>query len=193
MLLFLVPLVVGFALDAASAFTTAFSHRWGERRGRQITFVLRNVLGIPLWVLGLGLSVRTRSPAVFSPTPAGEVLGWLLLAGGSAVQVLALFALRWRAAAPSTRDALVEHGPYAHIRHPIYAGLLLEFAGLVLVRPTQAVALAGAIGAGWVHLQARCEETDLFQRLPVYREYMKRVPRFLPRIRARRPVAPEGR
>jgi protein-S-isoprenylcysteine O-methyltransferase Ste14 len=62
---------------------------------------------------------------------------------------------------PSTRDTLVHHGLYAHIRHPIYAGLLLEFVGLVLVRPTQAVALAGAIGAGWVHLQARLEELDL--------------------------------
>jgi protein-S-isoprenylcysteine O-methyltransferase Ste14 len=186
MLLFLIPLLLGFALDAASAFTTAFSRQWGERPGRQITFVLRNVLGIPLWVVGLGVAVRTGSPAVFNSTPAGEVLGWLLLAGGSAVQILALFALRWRAAAPSTRDTLVEYGPYAHIRHPIYAGLLLEFAGLVLVRPTQAAALASAIGVGWVHIQARLEELDLLQRLPAYREYMKRVPRFLPRIHARR-------
>jgi protein-S-isoprenylcysteine O-methyltransferase Ste14 len=186
MLLFLVPLLLGFALDAASAFTTAFSRRWGEQRGQQITFVLRNVLGIPLWVIGLGLAVRSQSPALFRITPAAEVLGWLLLAGGSAVQILALFALRWRAAAPSTRDTLVGHGPYAHIRHPIYAGLLLEFAGLVLVRPTQAAGLACVIGVAWVHIQAGCEEMDLLQRLPGYREYMKRVPRFLPRIWARR-------
>lgn len=184
--MFLVPLVLGFALDAASAFTTAFSRRWGERRGRQFTFVLRNVLGIPLWVLGLGVAVGTRSPALFGLTPVAEVLGWLLLTGGSVIQILALLALRSRAAMPSARDTLVAHGLYEHIRHPIYAGLLLEFAGLVLVRPTQAAALACAIGVGWVLVQARCEETDLLQRLPVYREYMKRVPRFLPRIHARR-------
>jgi protein-S-isoprenylcysteine O-methyltransferase Ste14 len=159
--LFLAPLLLGFAIVAASAFTTAFSRRWGERRGQQITFVLRNVLGIPLWVVSLGLAVRTRSPALFGFTPVTEVLGWLLLAGGSVIQVFALFALRRRALMPSTRDTLVHHGLYAHIRHPIYAGLLLEFVGLVLVRPTQAVALAGAIGAGWVHLQARLEELDL--------------------------------
>ena len=188
MLLFLVPLVLGFALDAASAFTTAFSRRWGEQRAQQISFILRNVLGIPLWVVGLGLAVRTRSPVVFSATAVAEVLGWLLLAGGSALQILALFALRWRAAAPSTRDTLVEHGPYAHIRHPIYAGLFLEFAGLVLLRPTKAAALAVAIGVAWVHTQARCEEMDLLQRLPSYREYMQRVPRFLPRIHGRRRI-----
>jgi protein-S-isoprenylcysteine O-methyltransferase Ste14 len=67
------------------------------------------------------------------------------------------------------------------------AGLLLEFAGLVLLRPTQATVLACAIGVGWVHIQARCEETDLLQRLSAYREYMGQVPRFLPRVRARRP------
>ena len=193
MLLFLAPLVLGFVLDTASAFTTTFSRRWGERRGQEITFVLRNVLGIPLWVAGLGVAVRTRSPVIFSSTRVAEVLGWLLLAGGSAVQIFALFALRLRAAAPSTRDTLVEHGPYAHVRHPIYVGLLLEFAGLVLVRPTLAAALACAIGVAWVHIQARCEETDLLQRLPAYRQYMKHVPRFLPRIHARRPWGKVGR
>ena len=86
---------------------------------------------------------------------------------------------------PSTRDTLVEHGLYAHIRHPIYAGLLLEFAALVLLRPTQAATLACVIGVAWVHIQARCEEMDLLQRLPAYREYMTRVPRFLPRVRVR--------
>lgn len=186
MLLFLVPLVLGFAFGVASAFTTAFSRRWGERRGQQITFVLRNVLAIPLWVFGLGLAVRTRSPALFGFAPVTELLGWLLLALGSVIQVLALFALRRRALMPSTRDTLVQHGLYAHIRHPIYAALLLEFAGLVLLRPTQAAALACAIGVGWVLIQARLEELDLLQRLPAYREYMKRVPRFLPRTRARR-------
>jgi protein-S-isoprenylcysteine O-methyltransferase Ste14 len=184
--LFLAPLLLGFAIVAASAFTTAFSRRWGERRGQQISFVLRTVLGIPLWVVGLGLAVRTRSPALFGFTRVTESLAWLLLAGGSVIQVVALFALRLRAAMPSTRDTLVQHGLYAHIRHPIYAGLLLEFAGLVLLRPTQAAALACAIGVGWVLIQARLEELDLLQRLPAYREYMKRVPRFLPRTRARR-------
>jgi protein-S-isoprenylcysteine O-methyltransferase Ste14 len=186
MLFFLAPLVLGFVLDAASAFTTAFSRRWGELRGQQVTFVLRNVLGIPLWVVGLGLAVRNQSPVLFHLTPVAEVVGWLLLAGGSVIQVLALFALRRRAAMPSTRDTLVEHGPYAHIRHPIYAAILLEFASLVLLKPTQAVALAVAIGVAWVHIQARCEEVDLLQRLPAYREYMNRVPRFLPRVCTRR-------
>jgi hypothetical protein len=43
-------------------------------------------------------------------------------------------------------DALVEHSVYAHICHSIYAGLLLEFAALILVRPRRTVALGCAVG-----------------------------------------------
>jgi len=180
---FLIPLLAGFVFNAASAFTAAFCKRWGERRGQVVTALLRNVLGIPLWVVGLGLAVRARSPALFTTSAPLEAVGWLLLALGGVVQLLALAALRRRAALPSTCDTLVQHGTYAYLRHPIYAGLLLEFAAIVLVKPSQTVGLACALGVGWVLIQARLEELDLLQRLPPYREYMTRVPRFLPRLR----------
>lgn len=180
---FLILLIAGFACNAASAFTAAFCRRWGEGRGRLLTGVLRNVLGIPVWFVGLVLAVRTPSPVLFPRTMAATALAWLFLLAGSAVQLLALAALRTRAALPSTRDTLVDRGPYAHLRHPIYAGLLLQFAGIVLVRPTRASALACGLGALWAVLQAKLEEMDLAQRLPAYRAYMTRVPRFLPRPR----------
>lgn len=183
----LILLLLGFACDAASAFTAAFSRRWGARRGQWVTFLLRNVLGIPLWVIGLGLAVRSPSPSLFESSPLLEGLGWVLLAAGCAVQLLALASIRTRAAKPSVADALVEHGVYRHIRHPIYAGLLLEFAALVLVKPRRLVALACTLGMLWAYLQARLEELDLLQRMPAYRDYLGRVPRFIPRLRPRRP------
>jgi protein-S-isoprenylcysteine O-methyltransferase Ste14 len=179
---FLVPLLTGFALNAASAFTSAYSRRWGERAGQVITAVLRNVLGIPVWTVGLILAVRAPSPALFAQGPFTDVAGWLLITAGSALQVWALAALRHKAAAPTVRDALVVRGPYAHIRHPIYAGLLLDFVAIVLVKPTQSAAIACALGAAWAILQARLEELDLLERMPRYREYMKQVPRFVPRL-----------
>ncbi len=181
---YLAPLLLGFAIDAASAFTAAYSRRWGEKRGRVVTFVLRNILGIPVWVAGILLAVHATSPALFGVSVVTTVVGWLLLLAGSAVQLLAIIEIRARAAAPSTADALVERGVYARIRHPIYSGLLLQFAGIVLVRPTRAALVACLIGVVWVYVQARCEEIDLLQRLPAYREYMTRVPRFLPRSRS---------
>jgi protein-S-isoprenylcysteine O-methyltransferase Ste14 len=178
----LLPLLVGFALDSASAFTTAFTRRWGKSRGELASFVLRNVLGIPLWVIGLGFAVRSPSPPVFTASSAITALGWLLLDFGAALQVFAIAVLRLRAAKPSVNDALAARGVYAHVRHPIYTGLLLEFAALVLLRPRQTVMLAAVLGCAWVCVQAWLEELDLLQRMPAYREYMNRVPRFLPRL-----------
>ncbi len=184
--MYLVPLVLGFVFNTLSAFTAAWCRWLGERGGRAVTFILRNLLGIPVWTFGLALAVRTPSVALFVPSWPAELLGWLLLAAGCVLMLLALFALRARAALPSTRDPLVEHGPYAHVRHPIYSGLLLTFAALVLMRPTRPALAAAAIAVLWVHVQARCEELDLLQRLPPYRVYMQRVPRFVPRFARRR-------
>jgi protein-S-isoprenylcysteine O-methyltransferase Ste14 len=60
---------------------------------------------------------------------------FLLLATGSGIPLFAIAALRLQAAKSSVDDALVQCGVYARIRHPIYAGLLLEFTGLILVEP----------------------------------------------------------
>ena len=86
---------------------------------------------------------------------------------------------------PSARDSLVQEGLYARVRHPIHSGVFLELIGLFLLRPTRVVTLACAAGIAWVIIQTRFEEFDLLQRLPDYRPYMARVPRFLPRLRVR--------
>ena len=182
MIWFLVPLLIGFTLNVASAYTAEWSGRWGERRGALVTAVLRNVVGIPVWTVGLILAVRTASPALFAGTPAVEVAGWLLLAAGCAIIGLALHALRSKAAVPTARDALVERGLYARIRHPIHAGMFLVWISLVLVHATAAVALAAGLGAAWTLVQTGAEEQDLVRRIPAYGDYMKRVPRFVPKL-----------
>ena len=48
-----VPLLLGFALGGASAFTAAFSRLWGEAgAGGWPRWFLRNWLAIPLWLFG---------------------------------------------------------------------------------------------------------------------------------------------
>ena len=181
---FLIPLLLGFTANLSSAFTATFSRRCGERIGSVITVILRDVLGIPVWAIGLVFAFRTLPPMLFVSAVMTDILGGLLIAVGSVIILVALVAIRLRAAAPSTRDTLVQSGLYAHVRHPIHTGTLCEFIGLFLIRPTRTVALACAVGIVWVLIQTRVEELDLLQRLPGYREYMKRVPRFLPRLRA---------
>jgi len=185
MYLFLIPLLGGFAFNWASAFTDFYSRRFGDRSGRLISFITRNILGIPVWVVGLILAFRASTSLLFVPDLIINILGWLLIAAGTIPMIWALAFLRRRAYSPSVQDTLVSSGIYKHIRHPIYSGALLEFLGGALLHPMIPAVLACALGWGYVYIQARFEELDLVRRIPGYREYMKQVPRFFPRLSRR--------
>jgi protein-S-isoprenylcysteine O-methyltransferase Ste14 len=70
---------------------------------------------------------------------------------------------------------VISTGPYAHVRHPMYAAALLLFLGT----PLWLGSLLGlAIGAGFsllMALRAVLEERTLAQELPGYAEYRQRV------------------
>lgn len=156
------------------------------------TMLLRNVLGIPLMFAGFVLAWLAPAPPLFNPGAAGRVLGWLLILAGAVPVIWGHLVLGWRTHMPSVRDTLVRHGLYARVRHPIYAGGIVIFMGLSLLKPTQTVGLACALGIVWLGIQARLEEIDLLQRLPAYREYMAEVPRFVPRLRKKTVLKPSG-
>jgi len=183
MYIFLVPLLLGFAFSSASTFTAAYSARLGKRGGQLVSVLLRDILGIPVWFLGLALAVRAPVSQVVATNAVSDVFSWFLLAAGSLLQIWAIVFIRVRALAPTDRDSLVRQGPYARIRHPIYTGLLCQLVGLALYVPTLPVILACLLFIGWVFLQAPLEERDLLRRLPEYREYMQQVPPFFPRPR----------
>lgn len=180
---FLLPLLIGFAFNSASAFSTYYSVRLGERYGRLVCIIFRDVLGIPVWATGYALAALTRTPGLFTPISLSSLLAGALAVSGVALIVAGLVSLRWRAAAPSLRDTLVRSGLYAHIRHPLYSGMFLELAGLFLWLPSQGMLVACLLGVFWIILQARLEEMDLLQRLPAYKDYMQQVPPFVPRLK----------
>lgn len=188
MYLFLIPLLFGFALAGASAFTAAYSRWWGERDGKIATAILRNLLGIPLWYIGVVLAWLQPAPPLFAYGAKTTVLASLLIVLGLVPVVWGHLALGWKTHFPSVKDALIRDGLYGYVRHPIYAGGLLIVVGVVLLKPTSTFVLACAIAFAWLIVQARLEELDLLQRLPEYREYMKTVPGFFPRLRKK--IAP---
>jgi protein-S-isoprenylcysteine O-methyltransferase Ste14 len=182
MYIFLIPLLAGFIFNWASAFTHFYSKRWGERAGKMTSFIFRNILGIPVWVWGLALAVRASAVPLFNPSSFTKTLGWLLLVIATIPMIWGLFFLRLRAYRPTEHDTLVSGGIFKHIRHPIYSGLLIDFAAIILLRPATPVLIACVLGWGFVLIQARLEEIDLVKRIPAYREYMQEVPRFFPRL-----------
>ncbi len=129
--LFLFPLIAGFIFAGASAFTAAYSRRFGERGGTIITAILRNLLGIPLLTVGYVWAWLMPSQWIFTPNTFLISLGWIFIIAGSVPLVVGHIYVGMRSHLPSVRDTLVHHGLYAYIRHPIYAGGLLMLPGVV--------------------------------------------------------------
>jgi protein-S-isoprenylcysteine O-methyltransferase Ste14 len=183
MFLFLIPLFLGFLFNSASAFTAFYSRHLGARGGKLASIILRDVVGIPVWAIGYAMAALSTSKVFFTPTFILSMLAWLLVIAGVVIIFAGLISIRMQAAAPSMQDTLVSHGLYAHIRHPLYSGMILELMGLFLWRPTVSLLIACAAGMVWVMIQARLEEMDLVERLPAYKEYMQKIPRFIPKLK----------
>jgi protein-S-isoprenylcysteine O-methyltransferase Ste14 len=112
----------------------------------------------PDWVRALGIVV----------TLAGAALG--VWAGRTMGSSLTPFPR------PRAAGMLIEHGPYAIVRHPIYAAGTLFFLGYGLLASIPATVATAALTALW-HFKARVEERHLAQRFPGYEDYRRRVRR----------------
>jgi protein-S-isoprenylcysteine O-methyltransferase Ste14 len=76
----------------------------------------------------------------------------------------------------------VEAGPYRLVRHPMYGGAILLFAGISLFISVAALVLSGVLALFW-RAKSEAEERALAARYPEYDAYRRRTPqRFLPRI-----------
>ena len=81
------------------------------------------------------------------------------------------------------RPPFVVAGPYVRVRNPLLGGLVVALLGLALATASRAATVLTA--AGWLaaHLWVvRVEEPRLRARFgTAYGEYLRRVPRWLPR------------
>jgi protein-S-isoprenylcysteine O-methyltransferase Ste14 len=86
---------------------------------------------------------------------------------------------------PRTGAELVQHGIYTRVRHPLYAGVMTVALGWALIWQSVPSLLAALVLVPFFHAKTRREERWLCARFPDYADYMKRVPRFVPRLRPR--------
>ncbi len=75
---------------------------------------------------------------------------------------------------PTRGAARVEHGPYRLVRHPIYTGGMLFFAGLSLAFSPAGLILTTVLAVVWA-LKAQVEERFLRAADPAYGEYCART------------------
>jgi protein-S-isoprenylcysteine O-methyltransferase Ste14 len=126
------------------------------------------------------LSPRRSHLPLFSVNAITQSIGILLCAAGVAFAIWARRTLgrNWSGMVMIKQDhELIQRGPYAVVRHPIYTGLILASAGSVLALiPTAAGFLAVLAWALAYYLKARYEERVLTGEFgEQYVEYKKRV------------------
>ena len=112
-----------------------------------------------------------------------RALGGALIAGGLALAIWGARSLG-PGLTPGTEPLpgapLVVTGAYAHVRHPIYAGVVLALAGYTLAWSNWTLALVvGAVALQLLDAKARAEERWLAERHPGYQRYTVHVRRRL--------------
>jgi protein-S-isoprenylcysteine O-methyltransferase Ste14 len=144
---------------------------------------------IPLMLAGWLIGARTLPRGILCQTlfprgPVTYIAGVALVVAGLCFAVWARRWLgrNWSGVITIKRDhELVLGGPYRHVRHPIYTGILFAFAGSALARDEWRGVLAIAIA--WLALwqKLKLEERWMIEQFgDAYRRYQARVPALLP-------------
>jgi protein-S-isoprenylcysteine O-methyltransferase Ste14 len=109
--------------------------------------------------------------------PGVTSLGWVVAAVGLALAVWAGVTMGQSLSPfprPPRHGELVQHGPFRYLRHPLYVGGFLFFAGLSLVFSVYALVLTAVLALFWI-AKARLEERHLLARFPEYEDYRRRT------------------
>jgi protein-S-isoprenylcysteine O-methyltransferase Ste14 len=108
-------------------------------------------------------------------------LGVILIAGGAGLVVWGVRSLGpslTPGIEPLPTGQLITTGPYAHVRHPIYSGVVLLLTGYVLSWSNWTMAvLVALLTRTYFEAKAKAEERWLIQRFPGYQSYMRYVQR----------------
>jgi protein-S-isoprenylcysteine O-methyltransferase Ste14 len=152
--------------------------------GRSGSAPLAVVLIYAIYCLPLG-SVPLLGQRVMPRFSALELFGALMCAFGVMFSIWARHILseNWNAAATAREGlTLVQHGPYAIVRHPIYLGFLAAVVGMILALG-EVRALVLLMGVELLLKKMGQEESVLQATFPTeYPQYERRVKRLLPWI-----------
>ncbi|MBZ5723823.1 MAG: isoprenylcysteine carboxylmethyltransferase family protein [Acidobacteriia bacterium] len=166
-----------------------FVFRAPHRQKRaSITALLPTRIGLLLETIGIGVAFNFRVPGAAVSSPAR-------MAGGPVLGVIGIV-LAWTAVAHLGRQfrihaglyvdhELVRTGPYAVVRHPIYASLLamLLCTILLLTRWPWPVAALVLYVAG-TEIRVRTEDGLLASRFgEEFEAYRRKVPAYIPLVR----------
>ncbi|MFZ5790099.1 MAG: methyltransferase family protein [Pseudomonadota bacterium] len=163
-----------------------------------IVALFTEMYGFPLTIYLLSGWLQSRYPGVdWFSHDAGhlleELLGWranphfgpfhilsFVFIGGGFVLISAAWRVLYEA---QRRKALAATGPYAHIRHPQYAGFVMVMLGFLLQWPTLlTLAMFPVLVFMYVRLARQEEREAIAQFGDAYRKYAATTPAWFPAL-----------
>jgi protein-S-isoprenylcysteine O-methyltransferase Ste14 len=158
-----------------------FAKRTVERSGTWVRWIV--------WIVAILLAAtpsrwmaRATGVSLWRATPGLAVVAAAVTVAGLSVALWARAALgrNWSGAVVlKEQHDLIDRGPYAFVRHPIYTGVLLMVLGTVTVSGTRAAVIVFATMVAGLIVKARREERLLTTHFP------ELYPRYRARVRAR--------
>ena len=153
---------------------------WRGQRGEWLVVV--QVVLMALVAIG-PRSIGGWPPWAFPVPRVTSTVGTALVLLGGGVFLLSLVRLGPSLTAlpyPRPDGSLVVRGPYAFVRHPIYAGGIALSVGWALVVQGWLTLAYAAVLFVFLDLKARREERWLVERYPGYGDYQRRVRKLVP-------------
>lgn len=181
-------------LDLSAAAWCVFYAYWAieaRRAGRNVQreSALSRGATIALMVLAFGLLLETAGPEFAwwqgGPISLRLLAGVLLLLGGLGLAVWARrhLAAYWSGAVGlKAEHRLIQSGPYAWVRHPIYLGLLVAMVGTALLLGSGVLGWLGVALASAGFLRKLLQEEHVLEQRfgEAYRAYRRQVRAVLP-------------
>lgn len=158
-----------------------FSKRTVERSSTWLRWIA-GIVAILLVAMRTGWIGLANGASLWRATPVLAVVAAAVTAAGLSVALWARAALgtNWSGAVVlKEQHDLIDRGPYAFVRHPIYTGVLLMVLGTVTVSGTRAGVIVLATLVAGLIVKARHEERLLTSHFP------ELYPRYRARVRAR--------
>lgn len=175
-----IGLIVFWLISAIGVKRSVGAKAWGKESGLRL--ILVGLILLALQIPSLNRALKNAQAQVVGNTPLG-ILGVVFCALGIGLAIWARVHLGRNWGLPMARKEnpeLVTTGPYALIRHPIYAGLLLAMLGSTIAQNLFWVLPLVLFGAYFVYT-ARREEKLMIELFPKrYPAYMQRTKMLLP-------------
>jgi protein-S-isoprenylcysteine O-methyltransferase Ste14 len=192
---FLIGMIVAIYWARVLRMTRKSTRRVGKRANlipAEPVGIITRIVWTPvvfLWIaIPLLAAYDLPHAAIFQPLFNFPSVGWCGTALAFAAFILTLICWRsmgrsWRVGIdPSEKTPLIVTGPYARVRHPIYALSTLMMLASVAACPTLPMIVVAVLHLGLLQFEIHREESHLKQvHGAAYEDYCRRAGRFLPR------------